>query len=323
MNTSKTYNDLLKELEQARMELREANATIDAIRGGEVDALVVEMEKGHQLFAIKSLNQTYRLFIEKMKEGGVTINNKGIILYSNSAFASIVNTPQDKVIGSRLIEFVPLEYKETFTKIINEGWLSDCKGEISIKNKNNELIPFLLSAAPLELDEDHALSIIFTDLSFQKETERQLKVKNEQLEKARRKAAKINEELEDIVKARTKDLLLSMERFKFLADNTPVIIWTAEADGFANYFNKLWCEYTGLTVEESKGSGSQQALHPDDYESTVTTWTNAVKNQNPFNFEYRIKRASDGQYRWHLGIGVPFKDETGNSISLVRHFNRY
>ena len=74
MNKSKSYNDLLKELEQVRLELQEANATIDAIRGGEVDALILEIEKEHQLFAIKGLNQTYRLFIEKMNEAAVTIN---------------------------------------------------------------------------------------------------------------------------------------------------------------------------------------------------------------------------------------------------------
>ena len=312
METSKTYNDLLRELEQTRMELYGANATIDAIRNGEVDALVVEMEKGHELFAIKSLNQTYRLFIEKMNEGAVTINKEGTILYGNSEFASIVNTRLDKVIGFPLIDFVPLEYKEICTKIIDDGWKSDCRREISFQNNKGELVPFLLSVASLELDEGTALSIIFTNLSFQKENERQLQLKNEQLAEARRKAEKINEELEDIVNTRTNDLSVSVERFKFLADNIPAIIWTAEPNGWANYFNKLWCEYTGLSVEESQGSGSQQVLHPDDHDSIVNAWENAIKSQIQFRFEYRIRRASDGQYRWHLGIGIPFKDKAGN-----------
>ena len=312
METSKTYNDLLRELEQTRMELYGANATIDAIRNGEVDALVVEMEKGHELFAIKSLNQTYRLFIEKMNEGAVTINKEGTILYGNSEFASIVNTRLDKVIGFPLIDFVPLEYKEICTKIIDDGWESDCRREISFQNNKGELVPFLLSVASLELDEGTALSIIFTNLSFQKENERQLQLKNEQLAEARRKAEKINEELEDIVNTRTNDLSVSVERFKFLADNIPAIIWTAEPNGWANYFNKLWCEYTGLSVEESQGSGSQQVLHPDDHDSIVNAWENAIKSQIQFRFEYRIRRASDGQYRWHLGIGIPFKDKAGN-----------
>ena len=83
MNTIENYNDLLQELEQTRIQLQEANATLDAIRSGEVDALLLENEKGRGLVAIKSLNQTYCLFIEKMQEGALTIGNNGVILYSN------------------------------------------------------------------------------------------------------------------------------------------------------------------------------------------------------------------------------------------------
>ena len=316
MNTTRSYNDLLQELEQTRIQLQEANATLDAIRSGEVDALILENEKGSELFAIKSLNQTYCLFIEKMQQGALTIGKDGVILYSNSAFASIVNLPLEKVKGAPLIDFVPGEYRDAFTEIITRGWQSDSKGEISFV-KDNQLIPFLLSVTSIELDEGIALSIIFTNLTFQKEHENQLQLRNDELEEARSKVDRMNEELEDIVKTRTNDLLLSIERFKFLADNTPVIIWTAEPDGAANYFNNLWCEYTGLTVEESKGSGSQRALHPDDYQLTVDTWANAIKHQIEFRLEYRIKRAVDGQYRWHMGTGVPFKDDTGNTVGWI------
>ncbi|MGH2649259.1 MAG: PAS domain-containing sensor histidine kinase, partial [Ginsengibacter sp.] len=275
-----------------------------------------ENEKGRELFAIKSLNQTYCLFIEKMQEGAITISRDGIILYSNSAFASIVNIPVASVIGTPVINFIPSSYKDAFKKIFTNGWQSDCKAEVSFA-KDNQLIPFLLSVTSIELDEGEALSIIFTDITFQKEHEKQLQIRNQQLEEARKKTDKMNEKLENIVQARTNELVLSMERFKFLADNTPVIIWTAEPDGAANYFNKLWCDYTGLTLEESKGSGSQQALHPDDYELTINTWANAIKYQTEFQLEYRIKRASDGQYRWHMGIGVPFKNEMGNTIAWI------
>jgi two-component system CheB/CheR fusion protein len=315
VNTTENYNDLLQELEQTRIQLQEANATLDAIRSGEVDALLLENEKGRGLVAIKSLNQTYCLFIEKMQEGALTIGSNGVILYSNSAFASIVNLPLDKVTGTPLINFIPAEYKDTFTKIIQEGWQSDCKGEISFV-KDNRLVPFLLSVTSIELDEGTALSIIFTDLTFQKEHERQLQIRNEQLEEARRKAARMNEELEDIVKTRTSDLLLSMERFKFLADNTPVMIWTLEPNGEANYFNKLWCDYTGLTLQKSMGTGSQQVLHPDDRQLAIDTWANAFKNKSRFQLEYRIKRA-DGKYRWHTGIIVPFKNEAGDTVGWI------
>ena len=311
----RSYEALQAEFEKLQIQLQEANETIEAIRSGEVDALVVKNGQEHQLYTLKSADQTYRVFIEKMKEGAVTLNREGLILYSNSQFASMVDMPLTKVIGLPINDFIPDKFKSIFREIIEAGWESDSKGEIYLKNKNNQLIPFLLSVTSLELDDGHALSIILTDMTAQKENEQQLKTKNELLEQARLEVAKMNEELEDIVRIRTKDLLVSREHFKFLADNIPVIVWTTDGNGEADYFNKQWYEYTGLDFESSKGIGSQQVLHPEDAIPTAKAWTDAITNRTAFQFEYRLKRASDGQYRWHLGKGEPFKDETGNLVA--------
>ena len=315
IHSVRSYEALQAEFEKLQLQLQEANETIEAIRSGEVDALVVNDGKEHQLYTLKSADQTYRVFIEKMKEGAVTLNREGLILYSNSQFASMVDIPLAKVIGLPITDFIPDKFQPTFREIIEAGWESDSKGEISLKNKNDQLIPFLLSVTSLELDEGAALSIILTDMTIQKENEQQLKSKNEQLEQARIEVAKMNEELEDIVRTRTKDLLVSREHFKFLADNIPVIVWTTDGNGQANYFNKQWYDYTGLDFERSRGGGSQEVFHPDDLIQAAKAWAEAITSQTSFQFEYRIKRASDGQYRWHLGKGEPFKDETGNLVA--------
>jgi len=315
MKSVQSYESLLNELEELRMQLQEANETIEAIRTGQVDALVVTNGNGHQLYTLKSADQTYRVFIEKMKEGAVTLNKDGIILYSNSQFAAIVNLPLTDVIGLSFEDFIQGGSKEIFKTLMKQGWKSDSKGEIFIMNDHKEAIPFLLSFTSLELDEGRALSIILTDLSTQKETENQLKQKNDQLEEARLAVTKINEHLEELVTERTNELFLSREHFKFLADNIPVIVWTTQPDGAADYFNKQWYEYTGLNFEQSKGSGSQVVLHPDDIEITVDAWKEAIEKKKKFEFEYRIKRVKDGIYRWHLGKGEPLKDEAGNVIA--------
>jgi len=306
---------LQSELEELRLQLQEANDTIEAIRSGEVDALIVNNGKEHQLYTLRTADHTYRVFIEQMKEGAVTVNQDGIILYSNSQFAALIGISLTEVIGLPIIDFVPVKLHKAFKKIILEGWQSESKGEILFKNKSNKLIPFLLSVTSLELDEGKSLSIILTDLSVQKQNEKQLKLKNKQLEQAQTKVARMNEGLEDLVRERTKELLVSREHFKFLADNIPVIVWTAHPDGFADYFNKQWYEYTGLSSEESEGSGSQKALHPDDSERIVKAWVDAIKTQKSFQFEYRIKRAADAKYNWHLGKGEPLKDEAGNLVA--------
>ncbi len=315
MISSKSDISLETELEQLRRQLQEANEAIEAIRGGEVDALVVKKGNEHQLYTLKSADHTYRVFIEQMKEGAVTLNSHGTILYSNSQFASKVGIPLMNVIGLPITNFIPADYHEPFRKIISQGWQSDSKGEIMFKNKHNELIPFQLSVTSLELDEGFALSVILTDMTAVKENERQLQLKNEQLEQAQMKMAKMNEGLEDIVRQRTNDLLISREYFKFLADNIPVIVWTTRSNGEADYFNKQWFEYTGLNFEESKDSGSQKVLHPDDVDTTSKAWEDAIGNRSSFQCEYRIRRAADGEYRWHLGKCEPLKAKSGNVIA--------
>ena len=316
MKETKTYEELLEELEELSFQLKEANDTIHAIRTGQIDALVVETEDGPQLYTLKSADHTYRVLIEKMKEGAVTLDKGGIILYSNSQFASMINMPLTKVIGLPIIDFIPDQHKSKFKKIAEQGWKSDSKGEIFLKNNTGELIPFLLSVTALELDEGAALSIILTDLTLQKENEKQLELKNQQLEEARLAAYKMNEELEDIVEERTKDLLISREYFKFLADNIPVIIWTSGIDGKLDYVNRRWVEYTGFDVEESK-TKQAELLHPDDLRRNVAEWQTALKEKRKYEGEFRLKRITDGAYRWHYSQAIPFKDEQGNITAWI------
>src|SRR5436190_6636711 len=307
---------LLKEVEELRSQLQEANETIHAIRTGKIDALVVTTETGPQLYTLRSADHTYRIFIEKMKEGAVTLNQDEIILYSNSQFASMVDLPLSEVIGVPFGRFIPEEYKADFKKLMKSGWNSNSKGEILLKNNKNCIIPVLLSFTSLDLEEGSSLSVILTDLSAQKETENQLKTKNEQLEEARGNVAKLNEGLEDMVKERTKDLLLSREYFKYLADNIPVLIWTADRNGKLDYINQRWNEYTGFDLEDSK-TKQTELVHPEDLEASSTTWREALKNKQKYEQEFRFKRNSDGAYRWHFGKAIPFKDEQGNITAWI------
>lgn len=314
MEGVKTIAQLEQELEELQQQLEEANDTIEAIRTGQVDALIVKDDKGHQVYTLKSADQTYRLFIEKMIEGAVTLNEKGIILYSNSRFASMMKLPLSKIIGSYFETFVPNEYREVFDELIKKGWQAESKGEIYLLTNNNELVPFLVSLTKLEVDGKTALSLILTDLTVQKNIEKELKEKNEQLHAAQTFTARLNNQLEGKVKERTKELLSSREHFKFLADTIPVIVWTATPDGNYDYYNKRWYEYTGKTIEEAMGTGWQTVIHPDDVGATLAVWNHSIKTGEPFKMEDR-KISAEGAYRWHLAHALPFKDDHGKIIA--------
>ncbi|MEG5066360.1 PAS domain S-box protein [Microcoleus sp. B3-A4] len=102
--------------------------------------------------------------------------------------------------------------------------------------------------------------------------------------------------------------------YRVLAEAIPQIVWTARADGWFDYYNQRWFEYTGLTLEETQGWGWQLALHPDDVENSVESWKTSVETGKTYEVEYRFKRASDGAYRWHLGRALPVRDADGQIL---------
>jgi two-component system phosphate regulon sensor histidine kinase PhoR len=312
-----TYLKLLSENNELRLQLEEANDTIEAIRTGKVDALIVNNGGGHQVYTLKTADQTYRVFIEKMNEGAVTINKAGLILYSNSRFAEMVDLPLNKVIGLLFNTFIPAPSLDNFHKVLARAWVEDCKEEIELLNRQQQLVPCLLSCNTLELDEGVALSLILTDLSKLKETENQLKIKNDQLAAAHNATEKLNNELEDTVRDRTNELFLSREHFKYLANNIPQITWTNLPDGEVSYYNQQWYSYTGLSTEETMHWGWQKVLHPDDYKATMEKYASAIKTGEVFETENRYKRGDDGNYRWHLNRALPLKNERGDIVFWV------
>jgi PAS domain S-box-containing protein len=106
------------------------------------------------------------------------------------------------------------------------------------------------------------------------------------------------------IKNAEKTLLQSEERFKVLIDSIPQIIWANDGDGNANYFNRRWYDFSGLTFEESAALGWQTIVHPDDAANSVKRWQDAMQKRKEFETEYRLRR-SDGVYRWFIGRNVP------------------
>lgn len=106
----------------------------------------------------------------------------------------------------------------------------------------------------------------------------------------------------------------SEEEFRSLADSMPQMVWTAKPDGYVDYYNKQWYEYTGF----NRGGGEQSwrpILHPDDVDRCINNWYKSVKTGKPYQIEYRFKdRSKPGTYRWFLGRALPIKNTQGKII---------
>jgi PAS domain S-box-containing protein len=106
----------------------------------------------------------------------------------------------------------------------------------------------------------------------------------------------------------------SEKGFRQLADAMPQIVWTSTPDGWLDYYNQRWFDYTGTTLEQTEGMGWEAFLHPDDLQRGIGTWGRSVRTGEPYEIEYRFKRSSDNTYRWHLGRASAIRDEAGEVI---------
>lgn len=104
-----------------------------------------------------------------------------------------------------------------------------------------------------------------------------------------------------------KALMQSEERLRFMADSLPQKIFTAKPNGEIDYFNPQWTKFTGLAVDEIKGSGWMKLVHPKDKEDYLKAWRHSIQTGEPFQYEYRMK-GLDGAYRWHLSQAHALRD---------------
>lgn len=101
------------------------------------------------------------------------------------------------------------------------------------------------------------------------------------------------------------------ERFRFIADSLPQKIWTADADGNITYVNHRWYDYTGLKFDDIKNWEWKKFVHPDDWDGNEKRWLDSIKTGRNFEYEHRFLN-KEGDYKWHLSRGLPFRDEEGN-----------
>jgi PAS domain S-box-containing protein len=303
-----TSQDLRKEMERLRTELEEARELIDAIRTGEIDALAVQGPDGPQIYSLKSADHTYRILVEGMNEGALTLNNDGIILYSNARFANFLKMPLEKVIGSSFYSYIPVDYYKLVEKILQKGWEGSSKGEIIIKERNGKFIPFSLSVQPFQFNDAPALGMIITDLSAEKEI---LAIKSH----VELQNGIIDKKNKEILKE--KEIKEEAERFRMILESIPQIAWTARPDGGLDYYNKRWYTYTGLTFEESNGWGWNAVIHPDDLKQVLDAWHHSLETGGNCETESRVKRGSDQKFRWHICRAVPMRKQNGEIFKWV------
>ncbi|MEQ1622845.1 MAG: EAL domain-containing protein [Methylococcales bacterium] len=108
----------------------------------------------------------------------------------------------------------------------------------------------------------------------------------------------------------------SENNFKTLAQNTSALVWMTGRNNLRNYFNQVWLDFTGRTLNQEKGNGWLADVHPDDIQQCLNTYINGFDAHQEFTMEYRLRR-KDGEFRWLLDHGVPRYNKQGFFIGFI------
>lgn len=99
-------------------------------------------------------------------------------------------------------------------------------------------------------------------------------------------------------------------KYAVLAEAMPQMVWSTLPDGFHDYYNSQWYEFTGVPYGSTDGEGWNGMFHPDDQDRAWARWRHSLSTGEPYEIEYRLRHRS-GEYRWTLGRALPVRDEDG------------
>ncbi len=181
------------EIKKLRAQLAVAEETLRAIRQGEVDALMVSTPRGDQIFTLKGAEKPYRILMEKMKEGTVTLAGDDTIFYCNQGFADMLKKPLEKMIGTKISQFIAPVDSTVFEDLLRQGRAGHTKGEVKFLAEDGVAVSTHLSVDTMLWDGLPVVYLVATDIT-------KCKLAEEALQKA-------HDELEIKVKERTRELI--------------------------------------------------------------------------------------------------------------------
>lgn len=155
-------SELERQLREARVRLAEAEETLLALHRGTVDAVVVDGESGPQVYTLKSAAEPYRMLVEQMREGALTLSARGTILYCNQAFARIAGAEVERLVGSSVLDLIA---GGALDELMASG---GCSGrELMLRQVSGNQAAVMVSSAPMTGADNPVICLVVTDLTQQ------------------------------------------------------------------------------------------------------------------------------------------------------------
>jgi PAS domain S-box-containing protein len=252
LKLQKRVESLLNENAELKSRLSETEETLNAIRNGEVDAIVVSGKYGDKIFSITSAETPYRIIFEEMDEGAVTISKSGIILYSNTSFARIVSVASEQIPGSEFSRFLPELDKQKFHKLI-KSCLKRRSKEIFGTIIGGQQSYLQLSCVRLPPDMEGDICIIVSDITalknYQDHLHQMIDERTRELEKANQKM------LIDLDKLKRTRKLIRKSELRWISTLSSIgdAVISTDNSGMITYMNRVAEDLTGWKKREALG----------------------------------------------------------------------
>jgi diguanylate cyclase (GGDEF)-like protein/PAS domain S-box-containing protein len=285
--TNHNQTSLKEENRQMRERLDELEETLRAIRSGEVDALVISKPEGEQVYTLKGALEPYRVMVEVMSEGAVTLGQDGTILYCNSRFAELVKMPQEQIVGQRLQNWIPAADQDKFRTMLALGWGHPCREQLKLLLADQSQVLVNFSISPLPESAGKGIAAVITDLT-------EVAV-----------AAEIRLQLQE-----------SQNQFKYMFDHSPVGESITSLSGELHP-NQAFCDMLGYSEDELKHCKWQDVTVPDDFpltEQALATLLSGEQESTRFVKRYRHK---NGNVVWVDLSTALRRDETGKPLYFM------
>lgn len=247
------------------------------------------LEKHRYLASLKVSEEKYRMLIENQTDLVVKVDNDGKFLYASPSYCKTFGKTEKELTGN------------TFFPLVHEEDIESTKKEMEKLNSP----PHTCYIEQRAMTKDGWRWFGWTDTA-------ELNKKNE--------VTAIIGVGRDITEKKQAEIDLNEKIVQYhnLANSSSALIWTSGTDKLCNYFNDTWLKFTGRNIEQEKGNGWAEGVHPDDYDRCLKTYVTAFDKREEFEMEYRL-RNSKGEYRWLLDIGTPNYDAKGEFVGYIGH----
>ncbi|MEO9063525.1 MAG: PAS domain S-box protein, partial [Burkholderiaceae bacterium] len=281
--TNKPTSDALaRQLVDLRARLDEAEQTLDAIRNGDVDAVVVGSPSGQLVYTLENADRPYRVLIEQMQEGAVTLSEDGTVLYCNQRFATIIGVPRETILGVDIERFFAQDDAAAFIRLLGRP-IASSVGEFTLRATSGRAVPVKISLVDLQIAAgmQRVICGVVTDLTHNRRRSEELAAANAHL------AEEIDERrrVEDSLRLALEAADMGNWEIDLVTDRVRRSLRHDQIFGHARLL-PAWSLAEALTY-----------FLPEEQDEIAAAFDEA-ETTGSIRFERRIQRAGDGATRW-------------------------